>query len=287
MPDLSGDGAIQEGQSGEQRGLIEQGDDSKACPFCGEVIKRVAVKCKHCGERLDGEMVSAARQPARPVMTQTGEGRFHFSGSYQSALALVRAAFRDCNTTIKEESAAGGLIRGQCAYGLNPFGITVTASFFASHGETGMELTANLTDAFDTFGVCRKKVAEISSRLAELAEARATPSAVPQPTATGSGSPFDFDAKGPEDGGELLDLPPSYRRRSGPSHRGKALTGCCFAVLGWCFPPAAILGLIFCSQALTAIATSKNQAGKGWANAGLILGLIALIPWALYLLSRF
>ena len=29
-------------------------EDAKKCPFCGEEILQVAIKCKHCGSMLDG-----------------------------------------------------------------------------------------------------------------------------------------------------------------------------------------------------------------------------------------
>jgi len=34
--------------------LVIRGHEQKECPFCGEVVKAMALKCKHCGEFLDG-----------------------------------------------------------------------------------------------------------------------------------------------------------------------------------------------------------------------------------------
>jgi uncharacterized membrane protein YvbJ len=35
--------------------LTEAERETKACPYCGEEILDVAVKCKHCGSKLDPE----------------------------------------------------------------------------------------------------------------------------------------------------------------------------------------------------------------------------------------
>jgi hypothetical protein len=50
--------AYERGPSGGGSGL---GPDEKACPMCGETIKSVAKKCKHCGHMLDARLRARSR----------------------------------------------------------------------------------------------------------------------------------------------------------------------------------------------------------------------------------
>lgn len=45
------------------------GSEMKHCPFCGERIKAVAVKCRYCNEYLD-EVDEADQGPQRPSMAE-------------------------------------------------------------------------------------------------------------------------------------------------------------------------------------------------------------------------
>lgn len=58
--------------------------DTRACPFCGETIKQIARKCRHCGELLgdpnspglfrDGKKLVVSRTaPMPPLCIKTGE----------------------------------------------------------------------------------------------------------------------------------------------------------------------------------------------------------------------
>jgi hypothetical protein len=47
-------------------------DDERKCPFCAETIKRVALKCRHCGELLgDPNSPGVFRQGKRVVISRT------------------------------------------------------------------------------------------------------------------------------------------------------------------------------------------------------------------------
>ena len=242
---------------------------------------------------------SPAAPPAAPpaavaplAMTVVGVGKFAFTGDYAQIFELVERALRECDTTVKERSTDKGLLRGKCKYGLNPFGITVTATFYDASPSTRVDVEATLTDAFDTFGACKKKVAQVSERIVEITSSgiRAPVFAAVQPEAS-------FDFLGGSQAGESLggppfnpagstSRPPSYTQRAGVSYRGKAMIGFWLSIGGIFFGPVAIAGLIMSSVALNGMSTSTNQEGKGLAIAGAVIGLIASIGWILLVMSR-
>jgi hypothetical protein len=221
-----------------------------------------------------------------------GDGKFAFNGDYSQIFQLVERAMRECDTTVKERSAEKGLLRGKCKYGLNPFGITVTATFYDASPCTRVDVDATLTDAFDTFSACKKKVAQISERIVEIASSAigSTPASAAQPQENfgrfggtqpvASSEGYAFTPSGE------TSRPPMYAQRAGVSYRGKAMTGLWLSIAGVFIGPVAIAGLVMSSVALNGMATSTNQEGKGLAITGAFIGLISTIGWILLVMAR-
>lgn len=93
-----------------------------------------------------------------------GDGRFVLDCPYDVAFPAVQDALNDCSVKVTECSPQQGLLRGKCRYGINVFGITVTAVFYESAGQIRLELTASFADAIDIFGACKQKIDQVSDR---------------------------------------------------------------------------------------------------------------------------
>ncbi len=92
--------------------------ETKECPFCGQSIKSIARKCRHCGEYLDGgpgdfadDSQPSHREPSgiEKMMIPVGRSPWSIVAGYCGLIAL----FPLCGAPF----AIGGIITGILALG--------------------------------------------------------------------------------------------------------------------------------------------------------------------------
>lgn len=247
-----------------------------SCPDCGKQISRRATSCPSCGAPMRQEVAAPllsvvpvdqlphALPPTveQPLTVRSGgSGKLYCTGPYDRIFAATKHALQLCQVNLKKVSESTGEIQGNAPYGINMFGMSIYVSLRSLGLETRIEISASFTDAFDTFGACTKKVNQISEQLIETIGTASRPV---------QGTEFS----------PAVSVAPRLSSQAGPSLRGRAMTGFFLSLLGLCFGPVALVGLILSSITYSSIASSKNQEGSGWAIAGIVLGFLGLLLWA-------
>jgi hypothetical protein len=175
------------------------------------------------------------------------------------------------------------VILGKWRYGVNLFGISVQAVFRdVGGGATRVEVQGFLSDAFDTFGHAKKQGRLVLSRCIEVVRVEA--------------GPFPgYPSQGARFAGPPAGAPPQSRRApsvaqsSGQSDQAQARGAMICGLLGLLVfgiilgPIAIILALV----ALVGMNQSGNDAGRGMAVTGLVMGIIDLIGWAIFIAVAF
>lgn len=117
---------------------------------------------------MDIDLSRTHHEDAEPVnvkgmqITQVGKGKFSIVGDYETIWEKVLQAMQMQNVRLKEQNMSQGRITGKCRYGINIFGMKVSALFFFNGPTINLEFRAEFVDAIDTVGACDKKVQELS-----------------------------------------------------------------------------------------------------------------------------
>jgi len=260
------------------------------CPDCGQQVSPRAVSCPKCGGPLGSLPPTSESSPVPPQSIpvpaespgQSIEIRAESEyvavahGPYDLIFDLMRRAIAESGGQLKSDSASDGNLLGKWRYGINPFGLSVSAVMRdAGNGWTRVEVKGFFSDALDTFGHAKKQARQVMSQFHALVGQQSfatTPASTP-PTAGRRPGP---------------SAPSVATAGSGKSYSGMA-TASMICGIGGLFlfgcllgPIAVVLGII----ALNGMSSEGNDAGHGAAITGLVLGAIGFIAWSLIIAAN-
>lgn len=241
------------------------------CADCGKIISKRATSCPSCGAPTQNETkppipevipleqsgTSTADQQRVSVLS-SGNGVLFCTGPYGRLFALTKQAMQVCQVKIKSSSESSGEIHGKAPYGINVFGMSIYASLSPMGSQTKIEVRASFTDAFDTFGACRKKVDQILQQLV-MTIGTASPPAADMGAYSG------------------VHVTPRLSAKVGQSQLGKAIVGFLISLSGLCFWPLAIVGLIMSNSVYMSINVSNNKSGRTLALCGTLVGFVGVV----------
>ena len=237
------------------------------CPFCGELILQIAIKCKHCGEFLKQKsQVSGSNGSNGCEFTMIRDGHFLVKGNARKAFLIVERALNDCSVKIKKRFPEQGLISGICSPSFSKAGVAVRAVMKSEGPETRLEISCNVVGVADITGECDSKIKQVSGRIMELSQIQ-----------------YDISKMTPMRV-KVAPIPqPRYPvpNANVTSQNGNAIAGFVLSLVGL-FPLViigSIIGIICSSVALHGMSKSPNKKGQGLAIAGLVIGIIGFLGW--------